>query len=139
MDMSQYMRDRPLRVDDLKASGPRVVTIEGFDDELYYDKPLAFLSDGTSLALNPTNCDKLGVWGLDSTKYVGKEMKVFVGPVPYKNEVVEGIIVEPISPPLPQQELRAQRLAMRAARRANGSGKQQNEPPKSSIEDDIQF
>jgi len=104
MDMTQFAGEIYLRAQDIRASGPTQVAIEDIKDGRF-GKPVAVLSDGTSLQLNATNTRALvRVWGPNSADWIGREIELSVGPVPYKGEVQDGILVRPISPPIPLSE-----------------------------------
>ena len=100
MRMSEYMGSPFLRVDDLKQSGPIKATIA--DVRLgKFDKPDAYLSDGSVLSLNATNCRTLGrAYGDESDDWLGREIELSVGEVDYQGKPTEAILVKPISPPI---------------------------------------
>jgi hypothetical protein len=62
MDMSKFGGDQYLKVEDVRASGPVRVTIEAVKDGAF-DKPVALLSDGSTVQLNVSNVRTLiRVW-----------------------------------------------------------------------------
>jgi len=101
MDMQKYGGDQYLKVEDLRISGPVQATIEAVEDGPF-DKPVAVLSDGSSVQLNITNTRTLiKAWGRDSAAWVGREVKLSIEQVDYKGEPTDSIVVRPISAAIP--------------------------------------
>jgi hypothetical protein len=104
MDMSKFGGDAYLKVEDVRASGPVRVAIESIEDGPF-DKPVASLSDGSSLQLNITNTRKLiNSWGSNSDAWIGREIEVSIGQVDFKGEPTDAIVVRPISAAIPIAE-----------------------------------
>ena len=102
MDMSKYAGDSYLTLDDLRASGPLQATIESIDDG-NFDKPVAKLSDGSAVQLNISNTRALiRNWGKNSADWLGREIEVSIGKVPFRGDLVDGIVVRPVSAALPE-------------------------------------
>ena len=100
MDMSKYMGNVFLKVDDIKASGPIRVRITGVS-EGRFGKPDLTFHDGTQLSLNATNCRVLArAYGLESDDWIDKEVELALGEVEYQGKPQEAILVKPISPPI---------------------------------------
>jgi hypothetical protein len=98
VDMRKYLGKHFLKVDDLKASGSILVRITEVS-EGRYDKPDLTFNDGTQLSLNTTNCRILArEYGMESEDWLGKELKLGVGKIPYGGELQESIVIKPISP-----------------------------------------
>jgi hypothetical protein len=98
MDMSKYIGNVFLKVDDVKVSGPIRVRITDVS-EGRFDKPDLTFHDGTQLSLNATNGRVLArAYGMDSDKWLDKEVELEVGEIQYQGEPQDIILVKPISP-----------------------------------------
>jgi len=102
MKVSEFMGSQFLRVEDLKETGPFRATI--VDVKLgKFDKPDAYLGDGSILSLNTTNCRTLGrAYGDESDDWRGCEVELSIGEVEYQGRMTETILVKPISKPPPK-------------------------------------
>jgi hypothetical protein len=99
MDISKYYGSVFLKIEDIKAGGPRRVTIIDVQ-EGRYDKPDLHFDDDTCMGCNATNCRTLAkAYGTESDDWIGKEVKLTVGEVKYQGKLQEAILVTPISPP----------------------------------------
>jgi hypothetical protein len=100
MDMSKYMRNVFVKVDDVKASGPIRVRITDVS-EGQFGKPDLTFHDRTQLSLNATNGRVLArAYGMESDDWLGKEIEFYVGEIQYRGEAQEAILVNPITPPI---------------------------------------
>jgi hypothetical protein len=116
MDMRKYAGEIYLKVDDVRA-GPRRVTIAKVKDG-NYDRPEAVFTDETILSLNVGNTRVLTKsYGADSNAWIGQEIELRLGKVPYQGKDLDSIVVHPVSPGLSADELRA------AENRANASAR----------------
>jgi hypothetical protein len=101
MDMARHAGDAYLRVEDVRESGPVKATITAIEDGAF-DKPVAVLSDDTSVQLNQSNVRTLiRVWGKNSDDWIGKEIGLSVGQIFYNEKQVDTIVIKPISPAIP--------------------------------------
>jgi hypothetical protein len=105
MDMSKFGGDQYLKVEDLRINGPVQAVIETVEDGPF-DKPVAILSDGSSVQLNITNTRTLiKAWGRDSAAWIGREVKLSVEQVDFRGEPTDSIVVRPVSAiPLGEQK-----------------------------------
>jgi hypothetical protein len=127
MDMSQFAGDVYLRVEDVRESGPVQVTIVAIEDGVF-DKPVAVLSDGNTCQLNQTNIRSLiRHWGPNSDDWHNKEIELSVGQTTFNGELVDTIVVRPISPAIPLKGRAQPTLSARPA------------SLKSELNDDIPF
>jgi hypothetical protein len=98
MNMSKYLGNAFLKVDDIKASGPIQVTITDVS-EGRFGKPDLTFDDGTRLSCNGTNGRVLArAYGLESDDWVDKRVELVVGGIKYDGKMNEAILVKPISP-----------------------------------------
>ncbi len=99
MDMKKYRKPHFINKDDVR-DGPIEGRIAGVKDGKY-DKPDLVLDDGNTLSLNATNLETLiAAYGTESDHWIAKQIKLFLGMLPYQNSEQEGVVVEPISPPV---------------------------------------
>jgi hypothetical protein len=116
MDMSKYMGNVFLKVDDVKASGPIQVRITDIS-EGRFGKPDLTFHDRTQLSLNTTNNRVLArAYGMDSNDRIDKQVELVIGEIKYDGKMNEAILVKPISPPIENKA-----------------------PPKSEFDDEIPF
>jgi len=100
MDMSKYIGPQFLKVEDIRASEPRQVTIVDVK-EGNYDKPTLHFDDGTCLDCNTTNGRALArAYGYESDDWIDKEVRLVVGEVQYQGKPQETVLIKPISPPV---------------------------------------
>jgi len=100
MDMTKYVGSVFLKVEDIKASGPRQVKIVGVQ-EGRFDKPDLHFDDGTCLGCNATNGRRLSKsYGFESDDWIDKEVQLVVGEIQYQGKPQEAILITPISPPV---------------------------------------
>jgi len=100
MDMSKYMGNVFLKVDDVKASGPIQVRITDIS-EGRFGKPDLTFHDRTQLSLNVTNVRVLvRAYGMDSDDWLDKEVELEVGEIQYQGKPQDIILLKPISPPI---------------------------------------
>jgi hypothetical protein len=101
MDMSKFGGDQYLKVEDIRASGPVRVTIEAVSAG-NFDKPVASLSDGSTVQLNVSNTRTLiRVWGKNSEDWVGREIDLSIGQVDFRGEPTDSIVISPASAAIP--------------------------------------
>ena len=101
MDMTKFGGDQYLKVEDVRLSGPVRVTIEAIEDGAF-DRPVAVLSDGSTVQLNVTNTRALiRAWGGNSTDWLNREIELAIGQVDYRGEPTDSIVIRPISATLP--------------------------------------
>jgi hypothetical protein len=100
MDVSEYIGNVFLKVDDLKASGPIRVRITEVTEGRYNKLDLTF-HDKTRLSLNATNSRILArAYGMESEDWLGIEVELKVGQIQYQGERQESIVINPLSSPL---------------------------------------
>ena len=98
MDMSTYVGNVFLKVEDIKASGPIEVTITDVS-EGRYGKPDLTFDDGSRFSLNTTNSRALArAYGTDSDDWVDKKITLTLGKIPYNGVPQDAIVVSPTSP-----------------------------------------
>jgi hypothetical protein len=98
MNLGKYIGPQFLKVEDIKASGPRQVKILDVK-EGNYDKPTLHFDDGTCLDCNATNGRALArAYGYESDDWIDKEVKLVVGEILYQGKPQEAILITPISP-----------------------------------------
>jgi len=99
MDMSKYIGNVFLKVEDVKASGPISKRITDVSENL--GKPDLTFHDRTQLSLNNTNLRVLArAYGMESDDWLGKEIELEVGEIKFRGEPQEAILVKPITPPI---------------------------------------
>jgi len=99
MDMRKYVGANFVTVDDVR-DGPLQVQIAVVKEGKYNKANLVF-ETGETLGLNATNSKILvKAYGPDSDDWIGKEIKLVLGRVPYQGDEIESVIVEPISSPV---------------------------------------
>ena len=99
MDMRKYVGTNFVTVDDVR-DGPLQVQIAVVKEGKYNKANLVF-ETGETLGLNATNSKILvKAYGPDSDDWIGKEIKLVLGRVPYQGDEIESVIVEPISSPV---------------------------------------
>ena len=97
MDMRKYSGSAFLKVDDIKASGPRRAAIVDVR-EGKYGRPDMEFDDGTKIGVNATNTKVLmNAYGRNSDSWVNKKVELAVGEVEYQGEPKACIIIKPIS------------------------------------------
>ena len=97
MDMRKYSGSAFLKVDDIKASGPRRVAIVDVR-EGKYGRPDMEFDDGSKIGVNATNTKVLmNAYGRNSDSWVNKKVELAVGEVEYQGEPKACIIIKPIS------------------------------------------
>jgi hypothetical protein len=100
MDVSKYLGNAFLTVGAVKVNEPIRVVIENVTEGKFDKLDLTF-DDGTRLSLNVTNTRTLArAYGTDSADWIGKEIELSVGQIPYEGELQDSILVKPISPPI---------------------------------------
>ena len=100
MDMSKYVGNMFLKVDDVKAKGSIRVTITDVS-EGRYGKPDLTFNDGTRLSVNATNGGLLArAYGMNSDDWIGKRIELVLGTIDYQGKPQEAVLVKPISPPI---------------------------------------
>jgi hypothetical protein len=101
MDMSKFGGDQYLKVEDVRASGPVRVTIEAVKDGAF-DKPVALLSDGSTVQLNVSNVRTfIRVWGKNSEDWLNREIELAIDQVDYRGEPTDTIVIRPLSAAIP--------------------------------------
>ena len=100
MDVSKFIGNMFLKAEHVKASGPIRVRITSILEGQFGKLDLAF-NDGSQLSLNATNCRTLArSYGSESDDWIGKEVQLTLGEIPYRGQPQEAILVTPISPPI---------------------------------------
>src|SRR5262245_24120149 len=100
MDVSKDFGNAFLKVEDIKASGPKRVTIVDVV-EGRFDKPNLVFDDDTQLGCNATNGRVLRkAYGSETDDWVEKEVELVVGEIDYQGKPQEAVLVKPISPPI---------------------------------------
>jgi hypothetical protein len=103
MDMRKYAGAAFIKVDDVRAR-PLELQIAVVKAGKF-DKPDLVFETGETFSLNATNTRALiQAWGADSKDWIGKEIKLKLGVIPYQGKDQDAVIVEPISPPITAPE-----------------------------------
>jgi hypothetical protein len=107
MDMTKFGGDQFLKIEDIRATGPIRALIEGLEDGPF-GRPIASLSNGSSLQLNITNTRRLiNVWGANSDSWINREIELAIDQIEYRGELTDSIVVRPISATIPIGERKA--------------------------------
>jgi hypothetical protein len=97
MDVRAFRKPRFLKVEDLKASGPRVDRIVGLK-EGKFEKPELILESGDMIGLSATNLDTLArAYGYESELWSGHQIKLYAGAGEFNKKPVEMVLIEPLS------------------------------------------
>jgi hypothetical protein len=97
MDVRTFRKPRFLKVEDLKASGPRVDRIVGLK-EGKFEKPDLILGSGDMIGLSATNLDTLTrAYGYESELWAGHQIRLYIGEGEFNKNPVEMILIEPLS------------------------------------------
>ena len=101
MDVTAYMGSTFLKVEDIR-NGTRKVRIK--DCRVgRFDKLDLYLDDGDRLSLNATNVKTLArKYGKDSQGWIGQTIELYIGPVEFKGQEQDSVLVRPVSPQKPQ-------------------------------------
>jgi len=100
MDMRKFSGDHFIKLDDVR-DGPLHEVIAAVKLGKY-DKPDLVFESGDLLSLNATNNKALiRAYGRNSDDWIGKEIDLLQGEIPFNNEMKETVIVQPASPPQP--------------------------------------
>jgi hypothetical protein len=111
MNMREYAGDMYLKVDDLRSSGPKKVTIDAVE-EGSFDKPVLRLSDNTLLSINATNAKVLiRAYGEEGDDWAHKEIELYIGTTSYQGQPKDSILVRPVSPAIPINQRRMPKLS----------------------------
>jgi hypothetical protein len=111
MNMREFAGDMYLKVDDLRGSGPKQLTIKDVEQGAY-DKPVLRFSDDTLLSINATNAKVLiRAYGEESDDWVSKVVELYIGPTQYQGQPKDSILVRPISPAIPINQRRTPKPA----------------------------
>jgi hypothetical protein len=107
-DMSEYASTSFIKLEDLQRDGPREETIADCTPG-NFGPELTFVC-GDVMTLNQTSLKNLRrAYGDDAHAWIGKDVKVYAGQVPYKDGKdgkTDAALVEPISPPTSDGKLR---------------------------------
>jgi hypothetical protein len=104
MDMQKYSGSTFLKVDDLRASGPRRVAIADVR-EGKYGRPDMEFDDGSKIGVNATNAKALvNAYGRNSDSWLNKQVELAIGEVKYQGEPKACIIITPISRPTEKKD-----------------------------------
>jgi hypothetical protein len=104
MNMREFAGDMYLKVDDLRRSGPKKVTIRSIEDGSF-GKPVLKFNDGTLLSVNATNTKALiRAYGEESDDWQGKVIELYIGPTQFNGVPQDSVLVRPISPAIPISE-----------------------------------
>ena len=105
MDVTAYMGSTFLKVEDIR-NAPRQVRIKDCRIGQFEKLDLHF-EDGDKLSLNATNVKTLARnYGKDSQGWIGQTIELYIGPVEFKGQEQDSILVRPISPPVPPNKER---------------------------------
>jgi hypothetical protein len=97
MDLSKYIGNVFLKVDDIKASGPIQVAITDVT-EGRFGKPDLTFDDGTRFSCNSTNVRVLvRAYGKESNNLIDKQIELSLGEVEFEGKPQEAILVKPVS------------------------------------------
>jgi hypothetical protein len=97
MDVRAFRKPRFLKVEDIKASGPRVDRIVGLK-EGKFEKPELILESGDMIGLSASNLDTLArAYGYESELWCGHQIKLYAGEGEFNKKPVEMVLIEPLS------------------------------------------
>jgi hypothetical protein len=97
MDMRKYVGEMFIKVDDVR-DGPLRMQIAAIK-EGQFEKPDMVFESGEVLSLNATNTRILmRAYGQDSADWVGKEVELALGQIPFQGQLRDSVVVKPISP-----------------------------------------
>jgi hypothetical protein len=103
-DMSEYAGTSFIKLEDLQRSGPREETIADCVPGNY--GPELVFESGDVLSLNKTSIRTLRrAYGDDCRDWAGKRVNCRAGQVPFKDNVTDAALVEPITPPISHGKL----------------------------------
>jgi hypothetical protein len=103
MDMKKYSGEHFIKVADVR-DGPLQMQIAVVREGKFEKADIVFES-GDVLSLNSTNNQTLiRAYGRDSDAWIGKEIKLKRGKVPYQGGEIDSVLLEPISPPITAKE-----------------------------------
>jgi hypothetical protein len=97
MDMRKYVGAMFIKVDDVRDGALRmqIAAIK----EGQFEKPDMVFESGEVLSLNATNTRILmHEYGRDSADWIGKEVELRLGQVPFGGQLQDSVVVKPISP-----------------------------------------
>ncbi len=103
MDMRRYAGETYIKVDDVRAAplGLKVAVVKTGK----FDKPEIIFETGEIFTLNAGNTKILvRAYGANSDSWIDKEIRLKLGKAPYKGDMVDSVVVEPISPPITEAE-----------------------------------
>jgi hypothetical protein len=117
MDMSKFTGEPYLKVDDVR-NGPLRMTITMVKSGSF-NRPELIFSNGNVLSLNVSNTRILTkAFGPDSDRWIGCEIDLQFGSVPFKGELTDSVIAVPVSPPIGEAELKEAQKRIAANHRA---------------------
>jgi hypothetical protein len=97
MDVRAFRKPRFLKVEDLKASGPRVDRIVGLK-EGKFEKPELILESGDMIGSSATNLDTLArAYGYESELWSGHQIELYAGEGEFNKKPVEMVLIKPLS------------------------------------------
>ena len=97
MDMREHIGESFIKVADVR-DGPLRMQIAAIKKGRY-DKPDVVFDSGETLSLNSTNTRILvRKYGPDSEDWIGKEVELRLGQVPFGGQLQDSVVVKPISP-----------------------------------------
>jgi hypothetical protein len=134
MDMRKYGGGAFIKVDDGRL-GPLDLQIAVVKTGKF-DKPDVVFETGEVLSLNATNTKSLiRTYGPESDDWVGKEIRLKLGKAPYQGDLIDSVVIEPISPPTAAADkARAATVLNERARRSEAVA-----PADSDLDDEIPF
>src|SRR5215510_3403933 len=98
-DMSEFTGTDYVKFKDLQANGPRTEVIADCVPG-NFDQPDLIFESGAVLTLNVTSTRALvRAYGKDARGWIGKTIRCYAGQVPYKDDMTDAALVEPISAP----------------------------------------
>jgi hypothetical protein len=97
MDMRQFKKPKFLKVEDIRSSGPRQERIAGVVTG-QFEKPDLIFESGDKLGLSATNIEILSMaYGFESEAWSGHLVELALGKGEYNREMVDMIILKPLS------------------------------------------
>lgn len=103
MDMRKYAGETFLKVDDVRDQPLRLQI--ALVKEGRFDKPDLIFETGEVFTLNTANTKTLiRAYGPDDAGWIGKEVELHLGQVPYQGKPTDSVVVKPISPALSDAE-----------------------------------
>jgi hypothetical protein len=103
MDMRKYSGGQFIKADDVRE-GPLQMRIAAIK-EGNFERPDMVSETGESMSLNASNTKILvKAYGPNSDDWIGKEIELSLGQVPFQGKLTDSVIVKPLSPPIAAAE-----------------------------------